>query len=233
MEPCMNVRFAAACLLLPLVAACGGVDATQLTGRHNVVGTTDPTAPGDGTAAADPAADGGVDPASAPGTDSLADGGDVADGAADAGPDGATVTPPAPVTAFTGAGAFVSQLGPSTRKSSHNFAGNNPPTSPMGQACSNCHNFFAGGTVYADAAGTMPAPGVEVRARNAAGVAVSAWTDQDGNFYMPTSGGVTLPASIGVRNAAATKAMSSSIATGTCASSSCHVAGKQGPIHLP
>ena len=229
----MNPRFArVACLLAPLLAACGGVDATQLTGRHNV-GSTDPTAPADGTtadpAATDPAADSGTTPA---GGDVAADASD-ADGGSDAGSDGATVTPPPPVTAFTGAGAFVSQLGPSTRKSAHNFAGNNPPTSPQGQACSNCHNFFMGGTVFADAAGTLPAPGVEVRARNAAGVAVSAWTDQDGNFYMPSSGGVTLPASIGVRNAATTKVMSSSIATGTCASSACHVAGKQGPIHLP
>lgn len=227
----MNARFArAACLLFPLVAACGGVDATQLTGRHNVVGTTDPTAPADGTTADAAAADPGA--TAAAGGDTTADASD-ADGGTDAGADGAIVTPPAPVTAFTGAGAFVSKLGPSTRKSSHNFAGNNPPTSPIGQACSNCHNFFMGGTVFADAAGTMPAPGVEVRARNAAGVAVSAWTDQDGNFYMPSSGGVTLPSSIGVRNAATTMVMSSSIATGTCASSACHVAGKQGPIHLP
>jgi hypothetical protein len=143
------------------------------------------------------------------------------------------VRPPPAANAFTGATAFVPQLGPSTRKSSHNFPGNTPTTSPMGQACSNCHNFFAGGTVFADAAGTMPAPGVEVRARDAAGNAVSAFTDQDGNFYIPNPGAVTLPAHIGVRNTATTKLMSGTIASGTCASSSCHVAGKQGSIHLP
>lgn len=232
----MNVTFARiACLLLPLVAACGGVDPTQLSGRHNVGGTTtDETLPADGTPA-DPAAsadaDGGAAPAAATsGTAADADGG----AGTDAGSDGSSPVPPPPAAnAFTGASAFVSQLGPSTRKSSHNFPGNTPTTSPMGKACSNCHNFFAGGTVFADAAGTMPAPGVEVRARDAAGNAVSAFTDQDGNFYISNPGAVTLPAHVGVRNAATTKLMSSTIGSGTCASGSCHVAGKQGSIHLP
>ena len=219
----MIARFARfACLLLPLVAACGGIDATQLSGRHNTVVSEDPTTPADADAAAETAAaaDGGASETEAGATDGGAD--------ADAGS-----TPPPPVNAFTGASAFVSQLGPTTRQTAHNFPGNTPTTSPKGQACSNCHSFFMGGTIFADAAGTMPAAGVEVRARNAAGTAVSAWTDQDGNFYMPTSGGVAFPASVGVRNAATTKVMSASLGAGTCAASACHVTGKQGPIHLP
>jgi hypothetical protein len=87
--------------------------------------------------------------------------------------------------------------------------------------------------VWLDAAATMPAPSVEVRVRDAAGNAASAYTDQDGNFYLPPgSGGVKLPANIGVRNAATTKTMTVTISAGACASGGCHVTGSQGPIHL-
>jgi hypothetical protein len=231
----MNASFARfACLLLPLAAACGGADPTQLSGRHDMGGpTTDGTLPSDSTSGATATADGTAPVSSSSGgnsggaVDDAGTGADAADGAS------ATTPPPAAANAFTGAGAFVSQLGPSTRKSSHDFPGNTPPTSPIGQACKNCHGFFMGGTVFADVAGTMPAPGVEVRARDNAGNAVSAWTDQDGNFYLPSGGAVTMPVHIGVRNAATTKLMASTISSGTCASSACHVAGKQGGIHLP
>lgn len=212
----MNARFALVGLLLPLVAACGGVDATQISGRHNV--SLEPTVPAEeGDPTADP---------SAPAAGGASNGGAATDTNGGAGAAG-------PVNAFTGAAAFVSKLGPSTRKGEHSFAGNNPPTSPKGQACSSCHSFFMGGTVFADAAGTVPAAGVEVRARDAAGNAVSAWTDQDGNFYISRASGLTLPASVGVRDATTVKPMSATIANGTCASSACHVAGKQGGIHLP
>ncbi|MDB5216848.1 MAG: hypothetical protein JWO86_4775 [Myxococcaceae bacterium] len=233
----MNASFARfACLLLPLAAACGGVDPTQLSGRHDMGGpATDGTLPSDGTSGATATADGAASTSSSGGSTGGAvdDAGAAADSAAAADGAPSTTPPPPAANAFTGAGAFVSQLGPSTRKSSHDFPGNTPTTSPMGQACKNCHGFFMGGTVFADAAGTIPAPGVEVRARDNAGNAVSAWTDQDGNFYVPSAGAVTMPAHIGVRNAATTKLMSSTISSGTCASSACHVAGKQGAIHLP
>ena len=226
----MNASFArTASFALLVLAGCGGTDPTQLSERHDMGGmTTDGTLPPEG-APAD-----AVD--AAPSTDpggGTSGGPAGSDAGSDAGGDAGSSGAPSPVNAFTGAGAFVSKLGPSTRKGSHNFAGNTPPTSPMGQACRNCHNFFMGGTVYADAAGTLPAAGVEVRARDAAGNAVSAWTDQDGNFYAGNAGAVTLPARVGVRDAANTKVMSSTIASGTCASSTCHVSGKQGPIHLP
>jgi hypothetical protein len=79
----------------------------------------------------------------------------------------------------------------------------------------------------------MPAPMVEVRVRDAAGNAASAYTDQDGNFYLPSgSGSVKLPANVGIRDGVTTKTMSATISNGSCASSSCHVAGKQGVIHL-
>jgi hypothetical protein len=123
--------------------------------------------------------------------------------------------------------------GPSARKSAHNFAGNTPRQNPAGKDCGGCHTFFAGGTVFADAARSMPAVGAEVRVRDAAGNAVSAWTDADGNFFIRTSGAVTFPALVGVRKDAVTAAMAGSISDGRCASSSCHVAGKQDAIHLP
>jgi mono/diheme cytochrome c family protein len=137
--------------------------------------------------------------------------------------------PPPPATnAFTGAAAFTSKIGQSARKDDHPWANGNP----KGQDCSNCHNFFAGGTVFTTAAGTTPAAGVEVRIRDAAGNAVSAWTDQDGNFYIKKSGGVALPALVGARNATTNALMGATISDGGCASASCHVAGKAGPVHM-
>jgi hypothetical protein len=104
---------------------------------------------------------------------------------------------------------------------------------PQNFNCNGCHNWLIGGTVWKDAAGTTPASSVEVRVLDGAGHAASAYTDQDGNFYLPAgTGGVTLPAHVGVRDAANVKTMSAQIAAGSCAASACHVAGKQGPIHL-
>lgn len=66
---------------------------------------------------------------------------------------------------------------------------------PAGHSCvDECHSagkpaatkpFVAGGTVYTDNTGTTPvAAGVEVRIRNPNGQAVSAYTDENGNFFI-------------------------------------------------
>lgn len=134
----------------------------------------------------------------------------------------------APADAFTGAAAYVAKLGTSNRAGPHAGAGG-----PQNLVCSNCHNWLVGGTVWQDAAGTLPAAMVEVRVRDAAGNAASVWTDADGNFHLPAgSGGVTMPAHVGVRDGTSSKLMVSTITNGSCANASCHVAGKQGPIHL-
>lgn len=129
--------------------------------------------------------------------------------------------------AFAGAPAFVATTGPSTIKSGHSaFPGNNPSK----QACLGCHDFMAAGSVFLDAAGTMPAAGVEMRFVDANGAAHSAYTDVNGNFYM-SAGALAGPAKVGVRNASTTHLMAGGITSGNCNSSTCH-GGAQGWIHL-
>lgn len=137
---------------------------------------------------------------------------------------------------FADAGAFAGQLGPSTRKGDHDFAGNTPTTNPAGQACMTCHGaggpgprFQAGGTVYVDAT-KKPASSVEVRIVGATGAVTTAYTDADGNFYV-RQGTIAFPAKVGVRDAQGSRSMSSTIANGDCNSSGCH-GGSQGPIVL-
>ena len=96
--------------------------------------------------------------------------------------------------------------------------------------------FFAGGSVFKDAAGTMPAAQVEVRFRDAAGKSLSAYTDATGSFFVrqttATAAGIALPALVGARDAALTKLMTATIANGDCNSAACH-GGAQGRVHVP
>lgn len=142
--------------------------------------------------------------------------------------------------AFTGAPAFVSMRGPGTRHDEHRI-GNEGDGDPAGRGClsSGCHDgdegprFFAGGTVFLDVAGTTPASGVEVRIRDGAGNAVSAFTDERGNFFVrwEDRDATTLPARTGARGGGATWLMSGETPHGDCNSSACH-GGAAGPIHL-
>lgn len=214
-----------AAALCALAAACGGAEPpNELLGRR----ANQPGAPGDP----------GVDPTSGDATDTdagmaSAAGSSSSGGTTDAGGGTAGNVPPA--NGFTGAAAYVAQNGPSTIKGDHGGDGN-----PAKRNCldSSCHGaggegprFLAGGTVFKDLAGTMPAAQVEVRIRDGAGGAVLARTDVNGNFFVKGSG-VTFPAQTGARDGAVTKLMSSSIANGDCNSSSCH-GGTQGWIHVP
>jgi hypothetical protein len=150
--------------------------------------------------------------------------------AADAG----AAAPAGPGDAFTGAGAYVATLGPSARKGPHPFTNDNP----AGRACFNCHGtnapaFAFAGTVYANAAGTTPAAKVEVRMRDATGKALSAWTDNDGNFFFPLDpdGDLGDLANAGLRNGKGTKLMSSTVAVGDC--NGCHKASAVGRLVAP
>ena len=155
-------------------------------------------------------------------------------GSVSAGEAGASLDP------FAGAPPYAAQTGPS----SHN----------PGKACiqSGCHgsataapSFLFGGTVYTDYQGHTPAVGIEVRAMDARGHAVSAFTGPEGNFYVGTGsqGGVTFPLVVGARNATTTRPMITQVASafGSCGQSTCHVpgggfSGNPGdyyPIHVP
>lgn len=138
-----------------------------------------------------------------------------------------------PASAFTGAPAYAAKLGPATRKAGHSFAKNTPQTNPAGKACLDCHAgggapaFAAAGTVYE---GAKPAASVEVRVFGADGVARSAFTNADGNFFFRAAGQpLAFPALAGVRNATGTTLMTGHATKGNC--NECHsVAGGAGRI---
>ncbi len=173
-----------------------------------------------------------------PDTDGNGDGdGGANDSSADSGFDAAVDAPvDAPVdagpSAFAGADPYAATTGPSAREAGH---GANP--NPAGRGCLNCHGaagnatrFTFAGTVYRDAAGTMPSAQVEVRAVDQAGKARSVFTDADGNFFLPLApdGALTFPARVGARNAATTALMNANFMNGNC--NGCHKAGTSGRL---
>jgi hypothetical protein len=94
--------------------------------------------------------------------------------------------------------------------------------------------FLVGGTVWQDPAGTMPAPGVQVRVRQADGNALEAFSDDDGNFFVLRDTAPThmlvAPAHPGVRNANGMALMTDVINDADC--NSCHRAGGQAPLNI-
>jgi hypothetical protein len=137
-----------------------------------------------------------------------------------------------PPSAFAGAPAYVAQTGANTLDTGHKM---NPSANPAGTDCVTCHSgFLMGGTIYKDAAGTIPAAQVEVRLRTAQGTTASAYTDAAGNFYLRKTSAptLTLPALVGVRDGANTVPMVATITNGSCAASGCHLSGAQGAVHM-
>lgn len=137
--------------------------------------------------------------------------------------------------AFDYAPDYVETLGPSSRSDAgHNFAGNTPPSNPKNSQCIDCHKsggaagsrpFFAGGTVKFT--NGSPAPKVEVRLKTYLSAnAVNAYTDDDGNWFIPLEAapdaGVTFPVRPGVRNATSLRTMGPSPVIGRC--NQCHIA---------
>jgi len=198
-----------------LLLGCSGEKADRL--ENEVDSPPSSTSPTDPPA---PASDGGG-PGSVADAAGSEDGG--TDAALDAGADAAGL-----VNAFTGAPAYASQTGPTTRKAQHDFPANTPRTNPAGQACLRCHRaggnateFSAAGTVYQNATGTTPAASVEVRAVGADGNKYSAYTNADGNFFFPASTKfVDVPAAVGARNASSTRLMVERATNGNC--NNCH-----------
>lgn len=154
----------------------------------------------------------------------------------DGGGGGDSSTPPA-VNAFTGAPAYVATLGQNARKNDHGNGGN-----PAKLACLSCHRqggnaprWFAGGTVFTEAAGTTPAARVEIRFRDATGKAVSTYSDADGNFYLTPNQaqGLTFPLQVGARDATNVRPMVTMLSMGDCSASACHGNASVGAVHVP
>lgn len=151
-------------------------------------------------------------------------GGSSSGGGVDAGADtGSNPVVDAGSGPFQGAPAFVNQIGRDARDTMHNFAGNTPVQNPSKQHCLDCHaqaNF--GGTLFRDAAGTMPLANAEVVVQAPGGPRVIVHTDQDGNFIVFGNAPVKakFPANTAARTATAVRAMSGMIANGNC--NKCH-----------
>jgi hypothetical protein len=143
------------------------------------------------------------------------------------------------VDPFAGAPAYSPQTG----GDSHN----------AGKSClqSGCHasggegpSFLIGGTVYKDYAGTVPAPGVEVRIVDSAGNAASTYSGPEGNFSIGAgASGISFPANVGARDGTTVRPMVTTLTSGmgSCGQSTCHVpgggpttnTGNYYPIHVP
>ena len=219
-------------------AACSAGSANELLGgasarRNHPIGegtTTD-------TAATEASGEETTDlDANAPPPGTL-DAGADADAAADGGAKDANA--PTPATAFTGAAAYVATNGPSTIKGAHPNGGNPAKVDCLSAGCHGAGGagprFAAGGTVFTNVAATTPAAQVEIRLRDAAGRAASAYTDANENFFIRAADAAALvfPVQAGARDAAAVKAMSASIANGACNSAACHGNAATGFIHVP
>jgi hypothetical protein len=128
-----------------------------------------------------------------------------------------------PLTAFTGAPAFEPQ---EVLESARSLSS----VDPTGTPCLDCHNilhdapFLVGGTVFLDHERSAPAPGVEVRIVDASdGSAFSAYTDEDGNFWVSRSSPVPKgPFLIGVRNGEVERHMPLAQRSLNCNLAACH-----------
>lgn len=154
--------------------------------------------------------------------------------------DSGDIDPPRPLIdggkAFDFAPAYVAALGPSSRSDAgHSFATNTPASNPKGTICINCHKaggtadgmpFMAGGSIKYQS-NNAPAPMVEVRLKAFISTnAVSAYTDNDGNWFIPqavaTDAGVGFSVRPGIRNDTSVRTMGPSPAIGAC--NKCHIA---------
>jgi hypothetical protein len=133
--------------------------------------------------------------------------------------DGGGPPPPPATDVFTGAPAYVMQVGRGTHNAGKNCMG----------GCHN-HGFTLAGTVT-DGAGSGVG-GVEVRLVDANKKKISVYSGSNGNFYSSSSW--VAPATVGVRNASAKNVMVTSLAASNGGCNGCHATGgTQSKIHIP
>lgn len=135
--------------------------------------------------------------------------------------------------AFDFAEPYIGIPGPSSRSDAGHATTNTPKSNPANTLCLDCHKvggsaaarpFFAGGTVRFQVDGG-PAHMAEVRLKAYyTTAAISAYTDEDGNWFVPLAAaqdaGVNFSVRPGVRNQNGTRTMGSSPAIGNC--NACH-----------
>jgi hypothetical protein len=228
--------------MLGVFALVGGIGCSSGAGKSSGGSGGDDAATGPGTTPGD---DGGTGPFGhdgATGPSGADDGGSVVTGDGSAPPNGpgqpgdAGAPPSGGSGVFADAGAYVPMLGPSAQNVRHT-----PNPNPAGTPCLSCHGgqkgnvvqFLFGGTVWSSPAATTPTPMVEVRVVQANGVALTTYSDNDGNFFFPRgqNGPLSAPAAAGVRDAKGEGPMVNVFNDGDC--NSCHRQGGQAPVNLP
>ena len=142
-----------------------------------------------------------------------------------------------PVTAFTGAPAYVSQQPAQTAKQIHTSKGVGTVPNQMA-ACLDCHknggnapSFLFAGTAFADMNAAAPAANKEIRVRSkGSGTGYIAHSDADGNFWFKPEMAGFYPGQTGIRDGAKTLNMNGDIADGNC--NNCHNGGGTKVIYL-
>lgn len=143
----------------------------------------------------------------------------------------------APVTAFTGAPAFVSQQPAMSAKQLHASKGVGTVPNQMA-ACLNCHKqggngpiFLFAGTAFADMNAAAPAVNKEIRVRTKGnGTGYIAHSDADGNFWFTANVANAYPAQTGIRDMAKVANMNGDVADGNC--NNCHNGGGTKVVYL-
>lgn len=117
--------------------------------------------------------------------------------------------------------------------------GDGNPT--LGESCgttgSGCHEHpEKGGWVFKDYAGTIPAPGVEIRYVDGQGNVQNTYSNSKGMFNVPS--GVSFPVYVGARDGTTQRPMITQLTSsmGDCSQGGCHVGTANGgyyPIHVP
>ncbi|CAN5804275.1 hypothetical protein BH09MYX1_BH09MYX1_43830 [soil metagenome] len=133
----------------------------------------------------------------------------------------------APVTAFTGAGAYTSNQPAMSAKAIHTSKGVGTVPNQMA-ACLDCHKnggsgpeFLFAGSAFADMNAAAGAPNKEIRVRSKGnGTGYIAHSDADGNFWLKPGVAGYYPALSGIRDGAKTLTMSGDVTDGNC--NKCH-----------
>jgi hypothetical protein len=150
-----------------------------------------------------------------------------------------------PVTAFSGAPAYVA-TDPAT--GGNNTTAGHPNGDPKFLSCQDCHKansglnpppppWAAAGTVYSDGTAGAAVAQAEVRMVDSTGKELAkVYTDTNGNFWVASiPNGIPAGAKVGVRNGTITKEMGtalSGVGDGACNKAGCHGSGGVGHIYL-
>ena len=145
-----------------------------------------------------------------------------------------------PVTAFSGAPAYVATT-PQDPTTVNNAS--HPANGVKGINCADCHKQGGagvknvGGTVFNDTTGATGVAQAEVRIVDSTGKEVAkTYSDANGNFWVDAvPNGIPSGAKVGVRNGTVTKLMGTALSgpdDGACNKAGCHGSGGVGQIYL-